>query len=163
MVQVQQAEKANSRPKAKVSEPITNLPEEVGYHQQAGDQLAELLSQAENAYQLYRRAQQEVATGYKKHEREMEKLLNDSEKRANDAYEKALSQAMSAREQAKQEAEEACRAAQARAEEAFQQSVQEAQRDRRDSEANAWRSYVEGREHTWGVFQGAKKAETGSD
>ena len=39
----------------------------------------------------------------------LEKLLKDAERRANDAYEKALARAVSTREQAKQEAEGVCR------------------------------------------------------
>lgn len=164
MVQVQQAEKATSRPRTKVLESIVDLPEQpTKDYQQAGDHLTELLSQAENAYQLYRQAQHEVARGYKKHEHQMEKLFKDAEKRANDAYEKALAQAVSTREQAKQEAEEASRTAQARAEEAFQRGVQEAQRDQRNSVARAWQKCIESREQAWGVFQGEKKAEAGSD
>jgi len=164
MVQVQQAEKVTRRPRAGVPEPTMALPEQpAGDHQQAKDYIAGLLSQAEHAYQLYRQAQQEVARGYKKHEREMEKLFKDAEKQANDAYEKALARAMSTREQARQEAEEAYRSALANAEEAFQRSVQEAQRAQRESVAKAWRDCVEGREHAWGIFQGERKAETGSE
>ena len=162
MVQVQQPERATSRSKVRTPELTTDTPEEVG-SQQAGNQLDELLSQAENAYQLYRQAQQEVARGYKKHEEEMEKLFKYAEKRANDAYEKVLAQATSTREQVKQQAEEACRTAQAEAEQAFQRTTQDARRDQRDSVGKAWRKYVEGRENAWGIFQGTKRIETTSE
>jgi len=163
MVQVQQVEKTSSRSKEKVPEPPARFPEQVGESQQVGNQLAELLSRAENAYQQYRQAQQEVALGYKKHERQMEELFKDAEKRANEAYEKLLARAITTRERAKQEAEEAFRVAQAKADEAFQRTAQDAMRDRREVLQSAWQKYVEGREHAWGVFQGERRTDKETD
>lgn len=164
MVQVQQVEKATSRPRTKSRKSTVDLPEQsTDDYQLEGNPLSELLSQAENAYKLYRQAQQEVAKGYKKHEWQMETLFKDDEKRANDTYGKILAQAVSTREQAKQEAEEAFGAAQANAEEAFQQSVQEAQKAQRESVARSWQKYVESREQAWSFFQGEKPAETEAD
>ena len=164
MVQVQQVEKTARRPRTRSQKSIVDLPEQVTEdHQLTENPLAELLSQAEKAYQLYLQAQREVAKGYKKHEWQMEMLFKDEEKRANDTYGKALAQAVRAREQAKQEAEEALRKAQVNAEEAFQRSMQEAQKARRESVEQAWQRYVESLEQAWGIFQGEKPVEIETD
>ena len=59
-----QAEKAANQPEEKTTVPVVETP--AGSPDQAGNYLAELLSQAENAYTMYRQAQREVAKGYKR-------------------------------------------------------------------------------------------------
>ena len=84
--------------------PVVETP--TGSPDQAGNYLAELLNQAENAYTMYRQAQKEVAKGYKRQEQQMEKAYKDAEKRANDAHERALERARKTREQTEQQAAE---------------------------------------------------------
>lgn len=120
----------------------------------AGKYISDLLSQAENAYTMYRQAQKEVAKGYKKQEQEMEKAFAAAEKRANDTYEKTLDKALKSRDQAERQAEEAHQKALEKIRDDYVRSIAEAQKLRDDAAAEAWQKCTEGREQAWGIFQG---------
>ncbi|HEY41343.1 MAG TPA: hypothetical protein G4O18_05740 [Dehalococcoidia bacterium] len=58
------------------------------------DYLAELLSQAENAFMMYRQAQKEVIKGYKRQEQQIIRAYKEAEKKVNDDYQKAIRDAI---------------------------------------------------------------------
>jgi len=151
-----QAEKAANQVEEKVAE--TAAESQTGSPEQAGNYLAELLSQAENAYTMYRQAQKEVANGYKRQEQQLEKDYREAEKRANEALERALDRTRKAREQAEQQAEEEFRGALAMAEAAYQKNAAEAMKTHKTTIEQAWQKCSEARQEAWGIFQGEKVA-----
>ena len=101
----EQPESTANEPEETVVQPAPETPE------LAGKYIADLLSQAENAYTMYRQAQKEVAKGYKKQEQEMEKAFKKAEQGANETCDKALQKAMKDRDQTARQADEAHRKA----------------------------------------------------
>jgi len=146
----EQAEKVANQAEEKVAALPAESPEK------AGDYLAGLLSQAENAYTMYEQAQKEVAKGYKKQEQQTEKAYKDAEMRTNEALGRALDKARMVREQDEQQAEEEFRGALARAEEGYQRSAAEAARAHKKALEQAWHKRSNAREEAWSVFQGEK-------
>lgn len=146
----EQARTAANQPAETLTESATEAPA------LAGKYISELLSQAENAYTMYRQAQKEVAKGYKKQEEEMEKAFTAAEKRANEAYEKALDKALKSSEQAERQAEEAHRKALEKTRDEYVRSIAEAQKLRDDAVAEARQKSTEGREQAWSIFQGGR-------
>ena len=148
----EQTRRVANQPAETVAEPTTGAPE------LGGKYISELLSQAENAYTMYRQAQKEVANGYKKQEEEMEKAFTAASKRANEAYAKALDRAVKSRDQAERQAEEAHQKALEKIRDEHVRSIAEAQKVRDDAAAEAWQKCTEGREQAWSIFQGERTA-----
>ncbi len=147
-----QTESVAKQPGARVAQPTPETPE------LAGKYITDLLSQAENAYTMYRQAQREVARGYKKQEQDMEKAFKIAQREANEACERALQKAMKDRDQAERRADEACRKAVDNAHEEYSRSVAEVLKARDKTIEQAWEKSTEGREQAWNLFQGDKPA-----
>jgi len=122
----------------------------------AGKHIAELLSQAENAYTMYRQAQKEVARGYKKQEEQIEKAFKAAEKKATEECARALEKAAKAREQVERYAEEVFRKAVDKAREEYDRAVVQALNTRDETIAEEWQKFSSTRQQAWAIFQGEK-------
>ncbi|UCB43992.1 MAG: hypothetical protein JSV77_04975 [Dehalococcoidales bacterium] len=128
--------------------------------EQAGNYLAELLSQAENAYTMYRQAQKEVANGYKTQEQQLEKDYREAEKRASEALDRALDRARRNREQAEQKAAEDFRTAMDESAEDFKKWAVEAIKTRNEEVEQAWKIYNEIHGKMWSIIESNQEIET---
>lgn len=149
MEKQEQTEATTNQPDT-VAQPAAETPE------LAGKYIAELLSQAENAYTMYRQAQKEVSKGYKKQEQQMEKAFKSAEQRVNSTCEKAMEKALKNREQVEQQAEEICRKTVEKVHDEYRRSVGEALKARDEAIEEVWQRYTEDRSQAWSIFQGEK-------
>lgn len=152
MEKQEQTKTSTNQPPEAAAQPAAETPE------LAGKYIGELLSQAENAYTMYRQAQKEVSKGYKRQEQQMEKTFRGAEQRANTTCEKALEKALKNREQAEQEAEDVFRKAVEKVRDEYRRSVGEALKVRDEAIEEAWQKCTEDRAQAWGIFQGEKSS-----
>lgn len=148
MEKQEQTETTTTQPPETVAQPAAETPE------LAGKYIAGLLSQAENAYTMYRQAQKEVSRGYKTQEQQMEKAFKAGEQRANSTCEKAMEKALKNREQVEQQAEEVYRKAIEKVHDEYRRSVGEALKVRDETIKEVWQKFTEDRTQAWSIFQG---------
>jgi len=114
--------------------------------------LAELLSQAENAYMMYRQAQKEVAKGYKRQEQQIVKAYKETERQANEDYQKAIQDAIKTLQTDEEELVEEYHRALAKAKEIYNSSVLMAYRELKTNLAEAKEMMDHFREQMWAIL-----------